>query len=80
MTARQELSKDNIAVSEIYPYITNTNFGRNRATSGLSSLSADYSLGDDPAFIADLVIKAIDEGESQYFANDRIKSLANGGN
>jgi short-subunit dehydrogenase len=30
LTARAELKKDRIVVSEIYPFITATNFGKNR--------------------------------------------------
>jgi short-subunit dehydrogenase len=30
LTARAELEKDGIVVSEIYPFITTTNFGKNR--------------------------------------------------
>jgi short-subunit dehydrogenase len=30
LTARAELEKDGIVVSEIYPFITATNFGKNR--------------------------------------------------
>jgi short-subunit dehydrogenase len=30
LTARAELEKDNIVVSEVYPFLTATNFGRNR--------------------------------------------------
>jgi short-subunit dehydrogenase len=33
LTARAELEKDRIVVSEIYPFITATNFGTNRIAS-----------------------------------------------
>jgi len=77
LTARAELEKDRIAVSEIYPFITATNFGKNRmgnpAASGPSSTYAD---GDKPEFVAGLVVQAIEEGQAQYFANDRVRKMA----
>ena len=77
LTARAELDKDRIVVSEIYPYITATNFGKNMmgnpAGSGPSSNFAD---GDKPESVADLVLHAIDDGQAQYFANDRLRQMA----
>jgi short-subunit dehydrogenase len=32
LTARMELEKDGIVVREVYPYLTATNFGKNRRT------------------------------------------------
>lgn len=76
LTARAELEKDGIAVSEIYPFITATNFGKNRmgkpAGGGPSS---HYAEGDKPEFIAGLVLQAIEEGGAQYFANDRLRKM-----
>lgn len=76
-TARVELAKDNIVVSEVYPYITATNFGVNRmgspAGGGPPSV---YASGDTPEFVAELILKAITEGEAQYFANDRMRQMA----
>jgi len=77
LTARAELEKDRIAVSEIYPFITATNFGKNRmgdpAGGGPSS---NYAEGYKPEFVAGLVVKAIEEGHAQYFANDRLRKMA----
>src|SRR5499427_435402 len=60
LTARAELAKDGIVVSEVYPYITATNFGQNRignlAGGGPGS---NYAAGDTPEFVADLIVKAI---------------------
>ena len=74
LTARIELEKDGIVVSEVYPFITATNFGRTRMGSG--GPQASYSSGDTPEFVGDLIINAIEEGKAQYFANDHIKDLA----
>ncbi|HLY04801.1 MAG TPA: SDR family oxidoreductase [Rhizomicrobium sp.] len=77
LTARAELEKDHIVVSEIYPFITATNFGRNRmgnpAGGGPPSV---YAEGDKPEFVAGLVLQAIEEGQAQYFANDRLRKMA----
>ncbi len=77
LTARTELERDGIVVSEIYPFITATNFGNNRMGRPIGGgPAANYADGDKPEFIADLVIKAIEEGQAQYFANDRIRKMA----
>jgi NAD(P)-dependent dehydrogenase (short-subunit alcohol dehydrogenase family) len=77
LTARVELEKDGIAVSEVYPVITATNFGRNRMGNPTGGgPPADYAAGDKPEFVAGLIVKAIEEGQAQYFANDRLRALA----
>ena len=76
-TARVELEKDGIAVSEVYPFITATNFGKNRmSNSAGGGPPASYADGDKPEFVAGLVVKAIEEGQAQYFANDRLRQIA----
>lgn len=77
LTARAELEKDGIVVSEIYPFITATNFGKNRMgnPSG-GGPSSNYADGDRPEFVAGLVLQAIEEGHAQYFANDRLRKMA----
>jgi len=80
LTARAELEKDQIVVSEIYPFITATNFGKNRMGNPASGAPAsNYADGDKPEFVAGLVVQAIEEGEAQYFANDRLRKLAGTG-
>jgi short-subunit dehydrogenase len=77
LTARAELEKDRIVVSEIYPFITATNFGKNRMGSPANGgPSAGYADGDKPEFVAGLVLQAIEEGQAQYFANDRLRKMA----
>lgn len=77
LTARAELEKDGIVVSEIYPFITATNFGKNRMGNPAGGgPSANYAAGDTPEFVASLVLQAIEEGHAQYFANDRLRKLA----
>lgn len=79
MTARLELQKDGIVVSEVYPYITATNFGKARMGSpgeNSGGPASNYANGDTPEFVAGLILKAIEEGQAQYFANDNLKKLA----
>ena len=77
LTARTELEKDRIIVSEIYPFITATNFGKNRMGNPAGGgPSANYASGDTPEFVAGLILQAIEEGHAQYFANDRLRQLA----
>ncbi len=77
LTARAELAKDGIVVSQVYPFITATNFGKNRMSANPEGGPAsDYSKGDTPEFVAEIVLKAITEGEAEYFANDHLRKLA----
>jgi short-subunit dehydrogenase len=77
LTARAELEKDRIVVSEIYPFITATNFGKNRMGSPAGGgPAANYADGDKPEFVASLILQAIEEGQAQYFANDRLRKMA----
>ena len=76
-TARAELAEDDIVVSEVYPGITATNFGKNRlSTAASGGPAADYTSGDSPEYVAEIIVQAIKEGGAQYFANDYIKQLA----
>jgi NAD(P)-dependent dehydrogenase (short-subunit alcohol dehydrogenase family) len=72
-TARAELARDGVVISEVYPTLTATNFGANRVGTGPD---ADYSFGDPPAHVAGLIAQAIEEGGAEYFANDYLRSLA----
>jgi len=77
LTARAELEKDGIVVSEVYPFITATNFGKNRMGNPAGGgPPSNYAEGDKPEFVASLVVKAVEEGQAQYFANDRLRKMA----
>jgi short-subunit dehydrogenase len=77
LAARAELEKDKIVVSEVYPFITATNFGKNRMGNPAGGgPSASYDSGDTPEFVANIILQAIEEGHAQYFANDRLKQMA----
>jgi hypothetical protein len=71
------LENDRIVVSEIYPFITATNFGRNRMGNlDGGGPSTNYADGDRPEFVAGLVLQAIEEEQAQYFANERLRKMA----
>ncbi len=38
--------------------------------------ASNYADGDEPEFVAELILQAIEEGDAQYFANYRSRSLA----
>lgn len=82
LTAREELAADNIRVSLVYPRITATNFGANKISSGSNARqrlqnrpATDYSSGDNPEYIAGIILKALLEGEAEYFAHEQMKQL-----
>jgi len=83
LTAREELAKDGIVVSSIYPGITATNFGVNKAVAdeekGASGSGPvrDYSKGDPPEIVAELIVKALVEGEAEYFVHERMRTMEN---
>ncbi len=80
LTARAELANDRIVVSEVYPYITATDFGKNRMGNPAGGgPRSDYAQGDTPEFVAGLIVRAIEEGQAQYFANDRLRQMAGSG-
>ena len=76
LTAREELKGDGIIVSSVYPAVTATNFGVNRMGNSPHAPKGDYAKGDSPASVAGFVVKAVEEGESDYFVNDYLKGLA----
>ncbi len=80
LTARAELEKEGIIVSEVYPFITATNFGKNRIGNPAGGgPAANYADGDKPEFVASLILQAIEEGQAQYFANERLRKMAGAG-
>lgn len=77
LAARAELQKDHVVVSEVYPFITATNFGKNRMGNPAGGgPSSNYGAGDKPEFVATLILQAIEEGQAQYFANDHLRKMA----
>jgi len=83
LTAREELAKDGILVSQVYPGMTATNFGVNKAVADLekgatgSGPVRDYSKGDAPEMVAELIVKALAEGDAEYFVHERMRTMEN---
>jgi NAD(P)-dependent dehydrogenase (short-subunit alcohol dehydrogenase family) len=77
-TARVELEPDGIVVSQVYPFITATNFGLNRmGERAPGGPGTDYSSGDSPEYVAELILRAIQEGGAEYFAHERMRQMDN---
>lgn len=75
LTARNELSKDKIAVSVVYPYVTKSDFYKNLVSNETILKTADeFVAGRAPAdtseYVAELILKAIVTGDSEIFAHD----------
>jgi short-subunit dehydrogenase len=78
LTAREELAADNIVVSLVYPFITATNFGVNKLVAGggpSRTPASAYASGDTPEYVADIIVRALVEGEAEYFAHENMKHL-----
>jgi short-subunit dehydrogenase len=77
LTAREELKKDNIIVSVIYPYITLTNFERNTIRDipvPENEMDPHGPFPPDTAeFVAQKIVEGIDSGDAEIFAHDWLK-------
>lgn len=77
LTAREELKKDNIIVSVIYPYITLTNFERNTIRDipvPENEMEPHGPFPPDTAeFVAQKIVEGIDSGDAEIFAHDWLK-------
>lgn len=80
LTAREELKKDNIIVSVVYPYSTLTNFENNTIKEGLANIpqgNESYSPPPDNAtYVAGLIIDCISSGEAEVFAHSWMRPSA----
>lgn len=77
LTAREELKKDNINVSVIYPYITLTNFEKNTIKESVQNQENDGEgppmPGDSPEYVAEKILEAIETGKAEIYAHDWMK-------
>ena len=78
LTAREELKKDKITVSVVYPYITMTDFEKNtiKALSVKDEGSSLLFPADEPEFVAQRIVEGIETGEAEIFAHDWMKDRA----
>jgi short-subunit dehydrogenase len=79
LTAREELKKDNINVSVVYPYITDTDFEKN-TIKDLGSVEYpesddDFELPkpDSAEYAAEKILEAIVGGKAEIFAHNWMK-------
>jgi short-subunit dehydrogenase len=76
LTAAQELKKDNIIVSVVYPYSTDTKFETNTIKG--KEITADHPSGagftppkaDTAEYIAEKILEGIKSGQPQIFAHE----------
>jgi len=77
LTAREELKKDKITVSVVFPFITATDFEKNTLKSGgvTWETGGDGKIpdADPPEFIAEKIVEAIKTGVSEVYAHDWMK-------
>jgi short-subunit dehydrogenase len=77
LTAREELKKDNIIVSVVYPYITLTNFEKNTIKDSLPDEREPEGAGpfkaDTAEYVAQKILEGIESGEAEIFAHDWMK-------
>ncbi len=80
LTAREELKKDTIKVSVVYPYITETDFEKNTIKDSQTTWSDEeddnFELpkGDSPKYVAKKILEAVTSGDAEVFAHDWMKN------
>jgi short-subunit dehydrogenase len=81
LTAREELKKDKITVSVVYPYITATDFEKNTIKGPVIAWEEEGGgppfPADTPEYAAQKIVEAIEYGASEVFAHDWMKNRAN---
>lgn len=82
LTAREELTRDNIRVSVVYPFMTATRFEERttafsdrsglwlREPGGPDSAPPDLPPLDPPGLVAQKILEAIEGGEAEVFAHE----------
>lgn len=81
LTAREELKKDNITVSVVYPYITKTDFEKNTMKGTVKSEKSPrdeddlFEKADEPEYVAEKIIEAIETGDAEIYAHDWMKDI-----
>ncbi|VVB61030.1 3-phenylpropionate-dihydrodiol/cinnamic acid-dihydrodiol dehydrogenase [uncultured archaeon] len=80
LTAREELKKDNIIVSVVYPYITLTDFEKNTIKDPSLKKNREEDTGrfpsDTAAYVAHKIVEGIESGDAEIFAHDWMKKRA----
>jgi len=79
LTAREELKKDNIVVSVVYPYITLTDFEKNTIKDAVPAEEQGGTIpfqADTAEHVAQKILEGIESGEAEIFAHDWMKKRA----
>lgn len=79
LTARNELAKDEISVSVVYPYVTKSDFYENLISNEprhrtVEEFVAGRAPADTSEYVAELIKTAIISGEAEIFAHDWMKT------
>jgi short-subunit dehydrogenase len=82
LTAREELRKDNIIVSVVYPYMTLTNFEENTIKDFVPDTGEQEGGGppfppDTPEYVAQKILEGIETEAAEIFLHDWMKKLVN---
>ena len=82
LTAREELAKDNIIVSVVYPYMTLTDLDANMFGAESDDFEpyegegdVDLPPPDPPEYVAERILEVIESGEAEQYAHDWMKRL-----
>lgn len=78
LTAREELEKDKIVVSIVYPYITATNFGNNVMGTGPrkpEEMDPLIPSADPPEYVAGKILEVIESGEAELPVHEWMRDL-----
>lgn len=80
LTAREELKKDKIIVSVVYPYMTLTNFEKNTISDtqviNREQEDAERFPADTAEYVAQKILEGIESGDAEIFAHDWMKKRA----
>lgn len=84
LTAREELKKDKITVSVVYPYITSTDFEKNTIKAshggewepegGEGDEGGSPYKADSAEFVAQKILEVLESGAAEVFAHDWMKN------
>lgn len=79
LAAREELKKDGIVVSVVYPYVTETDFEKNTIKHFVPQVEGKLPHPPDSAeFAARKVLEALQGGEAEVFAHDWMRGIGRG--
>lgn len=81
LTAREELKKNNIIVSVVYPYITLTDFEKNTIKDAFlyentTEEETSWFPADTADYVAQKILEGIESGDAEIFAHDWMKKRA----